>query len=205
MKRRRRLTTAPGFQPPRHAHVTLRRASEYGARRMSDRRMTRLLPVDRWPTVSEAQSAKWFQPIRLGPLTAATRTWVPAMVPWRATAEGLVTPGVLEWYRRFAEGQPGVIVVEATGIRDVPSGPLLRAGHDRFIEGLSKLTQTVRAASGGQTKLLIQLIDFLAIKRRPPKDKFFGQHLELTAAHRAAFAGEVRLRRRLDKCLHRAQ
>src|SRR5262245_16279441 len=29
-------------------------------------------------------------------------------------------------YSRFAEGRPGVIVVEATGIRDIPSGPLLR-------------------------------------------------------------------------------
>ena len=37
---------------------------------------------------------------------------------------------------RFAEGRPGVIVVEATGIRDIPSGPLLRIGHDRYIPGL---------------------------------------------------------------------
>ena len=28
-----------------------------------------------------------------------------------------------------------MIVVEATGIRDVPSGPLLRIGHDRFVAG----------------------------------------------------------------------
>ena len=33
-------------------------------------------------------------------------------------------------------GQPGVIVVEATGVRDIPSGPLLRIGDDRFIPGL---------------------------------------------------------------------
>ena len=52
---------------------------------------------------------------------------------------GFVTPDVIDWYRRFAEGKPGVIVVEATGIREVPSGPLLRIGHDRFIEGLTKL------------------------------------------------------------------
>ena len=29
-----------------------------------------------------------------------------------------------------------MLVVEATGIRDVPSGPLLRVGHDRFVDGL---------------------------------------------------------------------
>src|SRR3970040_887424 len=60
------------------------------------------------------------------------RAWVPAMVPWRATDEGTVTPDVLVWYERFARGRPGAMVVEATGIRDVPSGPLLRTGHDRF-------------------------------------------------------------------------
>jgi hypothetical protein len=42
---------------------------------------------------------------------------------------------VVDWYARLAEGQPGAIVIEATGIRDVPSGPLLRIGHDRYIDG----------------------------------------------------------------------
>ena len=72
---------------------------------------------------------------------AEQRTWVPAMVPWRATADGFVTPEVLEWYARFAEGRPGVLVVEATGIRDIPSGPLLRVGDDRFIPGLRRLVE----------------------------------------------------------------
>ncbi len=156
---------------------------------MVDRRFTRLLPVDRWPTVAEAETAKWFEPVTLGPTVAKTRTWVPAMVPWRATGEGFVTPAVLGWYERFALGRPGVIVVEATGIRDVPSGPLLRASHDRFVEGLSALTDTVHRASHGHTKVFIQLIDFLAIKRRPPKEKFFAQHLALTDSHRAHFKG----------------
>ena len=40
-------------------------------------------------------------------LTLRERTWVPAMVPWRATEDGFVTPEVLEWYGRFAEGEPG--------------------------------------------------------------------------------------------------
>ena len=52
-----------------------------------------------------------------------------------ASEDGFVTPEVLEWYECFARGRPGAIVVEATGIRDVPSGPLLRAGHDRFLPG----------------------------------------------------------------------
>ncbi|MBX5483915.1 MAG: NADH:flavin oxidoreductase [Myxococcaceae bacterium] len=154
----------------------------------NDRRREKLLPVPRWPTREEAASSRWFSPVRLGPIEAHTRTWIPAMVPWRATEDGFVTPEVLAWYERFAEGQPGVIVVEATGIRDVPSGPLLRIGHDRYIEGLSKLVETVRRASGGRTRLFIQLIDFLAIKRRPPRDTFIGRFLTLDDAYRARMA-----------------
>ncbi len=108
------------------------------------------------------------------------------MVPWRASEDGFVTQDVIDWYCRFAEGRPGVLVVEATGIRDVPSGPLLRIGHDRFGEGLQRLVAAVREASSGQTLLLIQLIDFLAIRRRPPRDKFFARFLSITERHREA-------------------
>jgi 2,4-dienoyl-CoA reductase-like NADH-dependent reductase (Old Yellow Enzyme family) len=146
---------------------------------MTDRRREKLLPIDRWPTAEEAGRSRWFSPVTLGPVTAATRTWVPAMVPWRATGDGFVTDAVVGWYERFARGRPGVIVIEATGIRDVPSGPLLRAGHDRFVEGLARLTKAVRAASGGQTKLFVQLIDFLAIKRRPTREAYLGRFLEV--------------------------
>jgi len=129
-----------------------------------------------------------FQPLAIGPRTAKQRTWVPAMVPWRATEEGFVTRDVIDWYRRFAEGKPGVIVVEATGIREIPSGPLLRIGADRFISGLRDLVSAVKEASGGETLLFIQLIDFLSIRRRPPRDKFFDRFLALTPRHRDALA-----------------
>jgi len=110
---------------------------------------------------------------------AAERTWVPAMVPWRATEDGHVTPDVLEWYARFAEGQPGVLVVEATGIRDVPSGPLLRIGSDRFLPGLKRLVETVRERSQGRTRFFIQVIDFLAVRRRPEPEMYFARYLEI--------------------------
>jgi 2,4-dienoyl-CoA reductase-like NADH-dependent reductase (Old Yellow Enzyme family) len=146
---------------------------------LTDKRLLRLLPIERWPTREEAARMRWFSPIRVGSITLADRTWVPAMVPWRATEDGFVTPAVLGWYRRFAEGQPGAIVVEATGIRDVPSGPLLRIGHDRFLPGLRELVDAVRTASGGRTKLFIQLIDFLAIRRRVPLEKFVRRFLAI--------------------------
>ena len=144
------------------------------------------LPPAAWPSAEQASRARLFQPIQLGPRTAKQRTWVPAMVPWRSTDEGFVTPDVIDWYQRFAAGKPGVIVVEATGIREVPSGPLLRIGHDRFIEGLTKLTRAVREASEGESLLFIQLIDFLQIRRRPPRDKFFSRFLALRPRHRDA-------------------
>lgn len=143
-----------------------------------------------WPTVDEAKDARLFQPIEIGPVTLRERTWVPAMVPWRATGDGFVTPEVLAWYRRFAEGEPGAIVVEATGVRDIPSGPLLRIGDDRFVPGLKELAETVRKASGGKTRLFIQLIDFLTIRRRPDPDKFFGRFLKITDRHRDALGAK---------------
>jgi 2,4-dienoyl-CoA reductase-like NADH-dependent reductase (Old Yellow Enzyme family) len=110
------------------------------------------------------------------------------MVPWRASEEGLVTQDVIEWYARFAQAQPGAIVVEATGFRDVPSGPLLRIGHDRYLPGLRQLVDAVREASGGKTRLLIQLIDFLAVKRRPTADKFFNRFWHPRREHAAKLA-----------------
>jgi 2,4-dienoyl-CoA reductase-like NADH-dependent reductase (Old Yellow Enzyme family) len=151
-------------------------------------RIRHALPEARWPTADEAAGSMLFSPVRIGPVEALQRTWVPAMVPWRATEDGFVTKDVIDWYARFAEGRPGVLVVEATGIRDIPSGPLLRIGHDRFVPGLRDLAAAVRAASGGETRLFIQLIDFLRIKRRPPKEAYFTRFLELGAQHRERLA-----------------
>lgn len=144
-----------------------------------------ILPT-RWPTAEEAAQSRMYSPIAIGNLEARSRTWVPAMVPWRATEDGFVTQQNLDWYRRFAEGRPGVLVVEATGVRDIPSGPLLRIGDDRFIPGLRKLVEVVREASEGQTLLFIQIIDFLAVKRRPERSKFLQRFLQIDDHHRRA-------------------
>src|SRR5882762_1266898 len=146
------------------------------------------IPSTRWPMAEEVARSLLFQPIKVGSLTLASRTWVPAMVPWRATEDGLLTQDNLDWYRRFAEGRPAALVVEATGVRDIPSGPLLRIGHDRFLPGLKQLVETVREASDGQTKLFIQIIDFLSVKRRPDPDKYFQRFLKITEHHRKAIA-----------------
>ena len=146
------------------------------------------IPETVWPTKTDAANSLLFQPITIGPTEAESRTWVPAMVPWRATNDGFVTQENLDWYRRFARGRPGVLVVEATGVRDIPSGPLLRIGHDRFIPGLRQLVETVREASEGHTKLFIQIIDFLSVKRRPDRQKYFDRFLQITNQHRETLA-----------------
>lgn len=171
------------------------------------------MPPTRWPSRQEALQSRLFQPGRLGAHSTRTRTWVPAMVPWRATQEGLVTADVLDWYGRFADGAPGVLVVEATGVRDVPSGPLLRIGDDRFVPGLARLTERVRERSRGRTRLLVQLIDFLAVRRRPEKRKFLERFLVLGPRHREELArrlsdagwltaDEGRVRARLSELPH---
>jgi len=146
------------------------------------------IPATRWPTWEEARASRLFSPIRLGPVVARARTWVPAMVPWRSVEEGFVTRDILDWYGRFADGRPGVLVVEATGVRDVPSGPLLRIGDDRFIPGLRELVEIVRRRSRGETRAFIQIIDFLSVKRRPEKDKYVRRFLELSGVHRDRLA-----------------
>jgi dimethylglycine catabolism A len=160
----------------------------------------------RWPSAAEAAGARLFSTVRVGGLTLNQRTWVPAMVPWRANENGHVTADLLDWYRCFARGQPGAIVVEATGIRDVPSGPLLRIGDDRFLPGLRQLVETVRTASEGRTRLFIQIIDFLAIRRRPDPSRFLGEFLTISAAHRQAYgrtdASEAEVRTWLTSLPH---
>ena len=127
--------------------------------RKSAERIRYVADPGEWPTVAEAVGARLFQSIDIGPLQLHERTWVTAMVPWRASEEGFVND-------------------------DVPSGPLLRIGDERFIPGLKQLVETVRRASDRQTRLFIQLIDFLSIRPRPQRYKYFQRFLTITSEHR---------------------
>ena len=141
---------------------------------------------DHWPSADEAQASRLYSSLETKRLSLQSRTWVPAMVPWRSNEAGEVTPDVIDWYRRFARGKPGAIVLEATGIRDIPSGPLLRISNDRYIPALKSLVDIVGRESGGKTKIFIQLIDFLPIRRRPDAQKYFQRFLRVTETHRSA-------------------
>lgn len=101
------------------------------------------------------------------------------MVTWRGTADGFVTPAVRDIYMRYARGRPGMIVLEATGIRDVASGPLLRLSHDRYVPGLSALVAEMRSVT--DSLIVPQIIDFLKIATRKPTRAY----LEAMVARRA--------------------
>ena len=109
-----------------------------------------------------------FTPLPIGRSGRAlpNRIWLPAMVTWRGTADGFVTPAVHDIYMRYARGRPGMIVLEATGIRDVASGPLLRLSHDRYVPGLAALVSEMRTVT--DSLIVPQIIDFLKIATRKP-------------------------------------
>ncbi len=136
------------------------------------------------PDPQEIVDSKLFSPLDYQRLHLDNRSWLPAMVPWRATNDGEVTREVLDWYGRFARSKPAAIVVEATGIRDVPSGPLMRIGHDRYIGGLRQLIERIGEESEGATRVFIQLIDFLSIRRRQKAEKYLERFLVITDRHR---------------------
>ena len=130
-----------------------------------------------------------FQPFPLGHggLVLPNRIWLPAMVTWRGTADGFVTPAVHDIYMRYARGRPGMIVLEATGIRDVASGPLLRLSHDRYVPGLAALVAEMRAVT--DSLIVPQIIDFLKIATRKPTRAF----MEGMVARRALPESVLRL------------
>ncbi|MDP2314944.1 MAG: NADH:flavin oxidoreductase [Pseudomonadota bacterium] len=107
-----------------------------------------------------------YSPLRLNGLTVPNRVWLPAMVTWLSNDAGEVTEDVRRRYVRYAKGGAGMIVLEAMGIRDVASGPLLRIGHDRYLPALTDLAAQVHDA--GEVRVIPQIIDFLKIARRDP-------------------------------------
>src|ERR1043165_1899240 len=72
--------------------------------------------------------------------------------------------------------------------RATAAGPLRGSGHAGCIPGLRELVETVRRESEGRTRLLIQIIDFLAVKRRPERSKYFQRFLAVTERHRRSLS-----------------
>ena len=102
-------------------------------------------------------------PIRINQLTLPNRMIVPAMVTRLSGEDGLVNQAITDRYTRFARGEVGLIVVEATAVHQSKSGPLLRLGSDEFLDGHRELV--ARIHDNGPSKVALQIIHFLKIAR----------------------------------------
>ncbi len=104
-----------------------------------------------------------FTPLKINTLTLPNRILVTAMVTRLSGEDGFVNQDIVDRYVRFAKGEAGLIVVEATAVHQSKSGPLLRMGADEFIPGHRALLQRMRDA--GPSKVALQIIHFLKIAR----------------------------------------
>lgn len=104
-----------------------------------------------------------FEPLKLGSTEIPNRFAVPAMVTRLSSDDGLVNEGIIDRYRRFAEGGAGLIVVEAASIHGGKSGPLLKISDDQFIPGMGELVDACHDA--GEGKVFLQIIHFLKVAR----------------------------------------
>ena len=106
---------------------------------------------------------KLFEPLDINGMVIPNRTLVPAMVTRLSGEDGLVNQSIIDRYARYAQGNVGLIVVEAMAIHEAKSGPLLRIGHDRFIEGHAALTRQIHDTS--DSKVVPQIIHFMKVAR----------------------------------------
>ena len=108
------------------------------------------IPETNWPSEEDARRSLLFQPIRIGQTELTSRTWVPAWCPG-APLTMACDSGKHRLVSQVCGGQPGALVVEATGVRDIPSGPLLRIGDDRFITWIAPPESRARSKQGSHT------------------------------------------------------
>lgn len=104
-----------------------------------------------------------FEPISLNRLELSNRIVLPAMVTRLSGEDGHVNEAIRDRYIRFAQGEPGLIVVEAMAVHSAKSGPLLRISSDEYLPGLRDLAQRVHDVS--PSKVVPQIIHFLKISR----------------------------------------
>jgi len=110
-----------------------------------------------------------FSPFAIRGLRLANRVVLPAMVTRLAGEDGFVNAEITARYLRHARGEPGLMVLEAMGVHDAKSGPLLRASHARYVPGLRGLVERVHGET--PVKVAAQIIHFLKISRSGWREK----------------------------------
>ena len=78
---------------------------------------------------------KLLAPLDINGMVLPNRVVVPAMVTRLSGEDGVINDHIIDRYVRYAAGQVGLIVVEATAVHGAKSGPLLRLSDDSFIPG----------------------------------------------------------------------
>ena len=106
---------------------------------------------------------KLFEPVQIRSMRLPNRIVLPAMVTRLSSEDGFINQEITDRYVRYAKGEPGLIVIEAMGVSTAKSGPLLRLGEDRFIDGHRELLKQMRAVS--PSRIVPQIIHFLKISR----------------------------------------
>ncbi|HLB50425.1 MAG TPA: hypothetical protein VJL59_25665, partial [Anaerolineales bacterium] len=104
-----------------------------------------------------------FTLLSLNSITLPNRIVVTAMVTRLSGEDGFVNKGIIDRYVRFAKGEAGLIVVEASAVHRSKSGPLLRMCDDEFIPGHREMLKRMRDA--GPSKVALQIIHFPKVAR----------------------------------------
>ncbi|MGO8914716.1 MAG: NADH:flavin oxidoreductase [Stellaceae bacterium] len=136
---------------------------------------------------------KLLSPLRINGMVLPNRVVVPAMVTRLSGEDGYVNDAIIERYLRYAEGQVGLIVVEATAIHGNKSGPLLRLSDASFVPGHRALVRRVHDASA--SKIVPQIIHFLKVARsgwRQRIDSLSTAEIDVIVDQFSAAAGRAR-------------
>lgn len=111
----------------------------------------------------DLEGFKLFEPIQINTMRLENRILLTAMITRLSGEDGYVNQPIIDRYTRFARGETGLIVVEATAVHGAKSGPLLRLSDASFVPGHQELARRIHAES--HSKVALQIIHFLKIAR----------------------------------------
>src|SRR3974390_803779 len=106
---------------------------------------------------------KLLEPLDIGSMRLPNRVMVPAMVTRLSGEDGFVNQDITDRYVRYAQGEVGLIVVEAMAVHQAKSGPLLRISDDKYVPGLAGLVRRIHDTSA--SKVVPQIIHFLKVAK----------------------------------------
>jgi 2,4-dienoyl-CoA reductase-like NADH-dependent reductase (Old Yellow Enzyme family) len=106
---------------------------------------------------------KMLEPLNAGGMILPNRIMVPAMVTRLSGEDGFVNKDITDRYVRYAQGEVGLIVVEAMAVHQAKSGPLLRISDDKFVPGLADLVRRIHDTSA--SKVVPQIIHFMKVSK----------------------------------------